>query len=223
MDTSQTTELPVLPRNEEAGVPATEFTHCDVCGAPVDHVQRYCVDCGAHRKHVDDPAARYLSQTSARARQLRSAAPARPAAMRRSSGVVAAAALALIPIAAVIGVQAGRSSNNQDARLIQALAHPRTETIVSSAAAAGGASGPTRAGARSRAKAGRAAKAHRSTSSTAGKVVATTQYGSATQVAGSKVSASQSAQGAADAQKIQNSTGKNYVQAANNLPSTVVP
>jgi hypothetical protein len=77
----------------------------------VDHDQRYCVFCGTHRRHVKDPAARYLSQTTARARAssaaaLRQATPAR----RRWSSTAIAILVAVVLAAAAIGVLIGRST-----------------------------------------------------------------------------------------------------------------
>lgn len=222
METEQTTQLPITPPLELAPAPA--FQHCDDCRAPVDHDQRYCVNCGAHRRQVTDPAARYLTQASARSRVGAGAVASRGAGTRRRGASLASAVvLALIPVAAAIGVEVGRSSGSQDSKLIQELARERAQTIVSgtpSSTTGGG----TRAGSKS-VKAGKKGAKSTKSASTAGggKVVSKTQYGAATQITGSKVTAGDQAQGAAEAKNIQNSTGKNYVQAANNLPTTVVP
>ena len=63
-----------------------------------------------------------------------------------------------------------------------------------------------------------------STSSThkAAKADASTQYGTVTQIAGSKPTKAQEQQGAQATQKVQKSTGKSYVNQQNNLPGTVV-
>src|ERR1700735_3781865 len=85
-----------------ASVAAQTYQQCDECGAPVDKDQRYCVACGAHRRHVHDPATRYLSQATARSRTSKDAATARkaPRGGARSRGVGLALAIALIPVAA---------------------------------------------------------------------------------------------------------------------------
>jgi hypothetical protein len=246
METSETTQVPVTPPLEvpprlefapapgmtsasEAAIapdvaPAPEFQHCDNCGAPVDHVQRYCVSCGAHRRHVPDPAARYLSQASARSRSAASrSAPAR----RRGASLASAAVLALIPVAAAVGIEVGRSSNSQDSKLIQELARERT--VVASTPAASSADSGSTTSTSSASKSHKPTKQNKSgaTKATAtagaGKVLSQTKNGAATQITGSKVTSNEAAQGAAEAKTIQNSTGKNYVNAANNLPSTVVP
>lgn len=216
------TALPATPAD-----PTPTFEQCDECGSPVDAAQRYCVVCGAHRRHVDDPAARYLGQASARTRGARAsgggAAARRPAARGRSLG--AALMLALIPVAAAIGVAVGRSSNGGDAKLIQALAHHQAAVVTTST----GAASPTATTAAARATGGTTANAghkHRkgaaSRTHKAAKANATTQYGTVTQIAGSKPTKAQEQQGAADTQKVQKSTGKSYVNQQNNLPGTVV-
>ena len=87
-------EAPTLPLAPEPAEPGTAFAgespaaepyqQCDECGAPVDKAQRYCVACGAHRRHVNDPAARYLSHATARSRTSRAAAA--PGRTPRSGG-----------------------------------------------------------------------------------------------------------------------------------------
>jgi hypothetical protein len=219
----ETTQLPVSPPPTVAPTAALDFQHCDECDALVDHNQRYCVNCGAHRRTVPDPAARYLSQASARSRAVRRAPSGAGTARRQGAGLATALVLALIPVAAVVGVEAGRSSGSQDSKLIQELARARAQTVVSSSPVG------SSAGASSNSKSSQAAKKHgksrRTAAATAGggKTASSTKYGTATQITGSNVTASQAAQGAAEAKTIQNSTGKNYVQAANNLPTTVVP
>jgi hypothetical protein len=101
-------------------------TLCDECSAPVEEEQRYCVVCGAHRRHVEDPASRYLSELTARSRTKRAATVARPSRPpARGLGLGLAVALALVPAAAAVGVVAERSSNNGNAKLIQALVRER--------------------------------------------------------------------------------------------------
>lgn len=38
--------------------------HCGQCGAPAAHDQRYCLNCGFHRRNASDPVARYLGEAS---------------------------------------------------------------------------------------------------------------------------------------------------------------
>src|ERR1700677_4409744 len=107
------------PTSDPAATTAPQVLACDECGAPVDAEQRYCVVCGAHRRNVNDPATRYLSQASAKSRRSKGgAATRRSPQFGGSRGVVLALVIALIPAAAAAGVIAGRSSNNDDSSLI---------------------------------------------------------------------------------------------------------
>lgn len=226
-DSSQSplvTAGPVVPAESET------IQQCDECGAPVDRDQRYCVSCGAHRRHVNDPAARYLSQATARSRSSKAAATARkaPRAGARSRGLALALAIAIIPVAAAAGVIAGRSSNNNDAKLIQALdrrqsATGATATATAPAATDKSVSTQTKAG-RTKAKHHPKKSSSNATPSTknAGKVISKTQNGAAQQITGFKPTKSQEQQGANATKKVQKSTGKSYVTGQNNLPSQVV-
>lgn len=111
------------------GEPAYE--QCDSCGAPVDTDQRYCVTCGTRRRHVNDPAARFLSSATAASRRgTRPTGTARP----RPSGLGLAVLLAVIPIAVGLGVLVGRASNNGDGKLIAALRAQKRQVITTGAA-----------------------------------------------------------------------------------------
>lgn len=124
--------------------PQDELLQCEECGTRVDRDQRYCLHCGAHRQGVDDPAARYLSEAgAARARVAAASARAAAAPRRRrgAPGLILALLIALIPAAVAVGVSVGRSSNNQDARLIQALSKERAQVVTTSAGTASAGSG----------------------------------------------------------------------------------
>jgi hypothetical protein len=218
------------PHDGGGGDPAPAYRQCDDCGAPVDDTQRYCVVCGAHRRNVDDPAARYFAQTTSRSRASRPAGGAQPARRSggRSRGLGTALALAIIPVAAAAGVLVGRSSNNGDAKLIQALARHQAAVVTSSSAAASRAattspaSPVTRSASARHGNARKVAARHSTSSTSAGKAVSTTQYGSVSQIAGSKPTKAQEQQGAQDTQQVQKATGKSYVNQQSNLPGTVV-
>ena len=200
---------------------------CDECGAPVDSAQRYCVVCGTHRRHVNDPAARYLSQATARSRTARAAGAARRSPRSgRWRGLGTALVLAIIPVAAAAGVMVGRSSNNDDSKLIQALAKRQAAVVTTSSAGSSIArvgSTPNATAATSRTKTTHKGAGRGAASSThTGQASSTTQYGSVSQIAGAKPTQAQVQQGAADTQKVQKSTGKSYVNQQSNLPGTVV-
>jgi hypothetical protein len=205
--------------------PTPTYQQCDECATPVDIDQRYCVSCGAHRRNVNDPAARYLSHATARSRTSRVTAagkrPRRAGSGLRGLGV--ALLLALIPAVAAVGILVGRSSNNQDAKLIQAVMRNEAARATSSTAAsptvtsaAASTSGTRLTGAR------RAKPRKRSSGKASSAKSPTTQFGTVSQIAGSKPTKAQEQQGAQDAQKVQKSTGKTYVNGQSGLPSTVV-
>lgn len=199
----------------QTGDPEEAHVQCDHCGAAVDDQQRYCIACGAHLRHAYDPAARYFSQVGARARTSRAgSAPQQPAG--RSRGVGLALVLALIPVAAAIGVLAGRSSNNQDSQLIQALARRQGAVTIP-----GTASHPAHIAAR-RARRARATSGHHARANRPSKAVSTTRYGRVGQITGFKATKTAQQQGASATQQVQKSTGKNYVNTQRNLPSQVV-
>lgn len=214
----------------EHGVAAENETiqQCDECGAPVDKDQRYCVACGAHRRHVNDPAARYLTQATARSRSKKATAAPRkePSAGARFRGLGVALAIALIPVAAAAGVIAGRSSNNNDAKLIHALSQHQSAigaTTTVPASTARGSSTAAKTAARTKGKhRGRTAAAKSPSTKNAGKVISTTKNGTAQQITGFKPTTAQKQQGQAETKKVQKSIGKSYVTGQNNLPSQVV-
>lgn len=215
MSRRATEELPLSGPAFQKDDPGEAHVQCDQCGAAVDHQQRYCVACGAHLKHAYDPAARYFSQAGARARTSRSgSAPQRPAG--RSRGVGLALVLAVIPVAAAIGVLAGRSSNNQDSQLIQALARRQGALTT-----AGTAPHQAHAAAR-RARRARTASSHHARVNRPSKAISITRYGSVGQISGFKATKTEEQQGASATQHVQKSTGKSYVNTQNNLPSQVV-
>jgi hypothetical protein len=216
------------PAPATAGTQPETYHQCDECGAPVDAVQRYCVVCGAHRRHVNDPAARYLSQATARSRKSNAAAPARRSARAsRWRGLGTALVLAVIPLVAAGGVLIGRSSNNDDSKLIQELAKRQAAVVTKTTSAASATpTGAAIAGATTAKNHGpghkKGAKSKHASSSATGKASSTTKYGSVNQIVGSKPTQAQAQQGAAVTQQVQKSTGKNYVNGQSNLPGTVV-
>jgi hypothetical protein len=92
------------------------YEPCDQCEAPLDEQQRYCVVCGASRRHATDPLARYLAAD----RRPQPAVVASPPPSSRD-GRWTAAALALLPVAAAIGVLVGRGAGGGEADVVAAL------------------------------------------------------------------------------------------------------
>jgi hypothetical protein len=98
---------------------------CETCGAPVALDQRYCVECGAHRVGVNDPASAYMNRSPGRAQR-----PTRAVVVSsQRSRLITALMLALIPISIGVGVLIGRSSNNQDPALLKAIKGERAQVV----------------------------------------------------------------------------------------------
>jgi len=118
MSTQVTPETPT-PK-EPKPVLGDRFESCEVCGAPLDHKQRYCVSCAAKRSDPSNPTSRYFAAASRRSRQ--SAAGARPS---KDGGQLRAAVvllLILLPAAVGIGVLVGRGgTGSTDPDLLAAL------------------------------------------------------------------------------------------------------
>lgn len=84
----------------------TEVERCGQCGAPAAHEQRYCLNCGFHRRNAPDPVARYLSEASvARARVI--AADALIAQRRRTVRFGPRITATLVAVALLIGILIG--------------------------------------------------------------------------------------------------------------------
>lgn len=92
------------PSNPPAAPEAPE--HCGQCGAPAAPEQRYCVNCGFHRRNAPDPVSRYLSEASA-ARARVSAAAALAAQRRRGTRVGLRSVALLVALAMIIGLLIG--------------------------------------------------------------------------------------------------------------------
>lgn len=227
MDVTEITQIAPPPPEPEApdpsATPATPaaFSQCEECGAPVDHDQRYCVNCGAHRRHVTDPAARYFSAATPRARNsVRVASSSAPARPRRSSGLAAAVLIAVIPVAVAVGVAVGRSSNNDDANLIKELSRSQAQVAAASRATATTPAATTTAAVSAT---GSAAKKHHARSSTKGKTrhhaTSSTNTSKAPSNLNGHASATQKKQGQAIVNRLQHTNGTSYL---NQLPSQVV-
>jgi hypothetical protein len=207
--------LPAASAPTETPTSAQEYRPCDECGVPLDHTQRYCVNCGAHRRDANDPAARYLGEASARARRASSAPVVASSGVRRSPPEwLTAIAIALVPIAAAVGVAIGRSSNSQDAALIRAIDKQHAAVLT--------ASGPT--GSTTHASKGtKSSKTSKGSHRGSTPKSTNTKFGKTNQITGSGVSKSEAQKGAAEAKKEQNASGQGYVKGENNLGTTVIP
>ena len=89
-DSETTVEAPAAAQPAVAQ-PVTGYETCEHCEAPVESTQRYCVVCGTRRKHVHDPAVRFLAEATSRSRS-RPRVRAMARSPRRSSGLGSGAA-----------------------------------------------------------------------------------------------------------------------------------
>jgi len=110
--TQETTDAVVagnaIATREPSGV------RCGQCGAPAAPEQRYCLNCGFHRRNAPDPVARYLSEASA-ARTAVVAATALAAQRRRNPRMGLRLALTLVMAALLIGVLIGHATAGRSA------------------------------------------------------------------------------------------------------------
>lgn len=118
-DSEMTVEMPAAATPAMAA-PAIAYETCEQCEAPVESTQRYCVVCGTRRKHVHDPAVRFLAEATNRSRT-RPGARATRRSPRRSSGLGLALVLAAIPLAVAAGVLIGRPGAGVNSKLLAAL------------------------------------------------------------------------------------------------------
>jgi hypothetical protein len=199
-----------------AGVAGHE--QCEACGAAVAHEQRYCVACGARRRHVRDPAARFLSLASAQARSERAQRRARTATRRRSPALAVALLLAVIPLAVALGVIVGRASTSGDAKLIAELRAQKPVVLTASGTAAESSTVAASSNVRA---AKPAKKPDHTTGKQAAKAQSSTQPTTTQSLSVSKPSAQQLSQGAAIVRKVQQSSGKPYVDSQQGLPNEV--
>lgn len=183
------------------------FEPCEECGAPMDPQQRYCVNCAARRGNGANPASRYFSAMSKKARRPLTARAAKPSSTSRAAAV---AFFALLPLAVGLGVVVGRSgsdgSDNSDA-LLQALRERPT-------AAATGATA-TAQNAKKGDKAGKAQKKGE------GKVVQT-DNGEVHEVTNFKASQDKVEEDTKIVEENPEQVGEDYITAQQNLPDVIV-
>ena len=203
---------------------ASPWDACDQCQSPLEPRQRYCVACGSRRLHGDDPAARYLAEATRRARAGTPVAAA-PAPRRATS--LGTIALALIPLAAALGVLAGRSQAPSDELIVNALKAQRAP-VVNVTGAVGGAATPTAADGETTTASSKksAAKDKKNAAASAPATAracwprarrATRASSRASKVTGKQLDESKDA-----VKHINESKGKEYVESQRNLPDQIV-
>ncbi len=132
MSTESTgTDISGTDTTDDAAAVALPAERCGQCGAPAAVEQRYCLNCGFHRRNAPDPVARYLSEASAaRARVAEAAALA--AQRRRRPRFGARITATLVAVALLIGLVIGNATggNSVVAGRSDRLGAARTSTTV---------------------------------------------------------------------------------------------
>lgn len=203
---------------------------CHHCGAPLDAAQRYCVDCGTHRLHADDPAVRYLASAARRSRVAATPPVAAARPFGTGGGLVPALLVALLPVAAGVGILVGRGGSGEEDAIIRALQAQKAPIVRITAGGAGTGAGAPAASATGRASKAAKTKARRAAAKTrdlgrtsdGAKILATGPAGSARRLEGAKVTAKQRAESKAAIEQINKAKGKAYVESQRNLPDQIV-
>ncbi len=113
----------------------TAAERCGQCGVPAAHDQRYCLNCGFHRRNAPDPVSRYLSEASA-ARARVAAADALMAQRRRIPRLGPRVVATLVALALIVGLlignlTAGGSSPSTQSPSHQASQHHKASPVKS--------------------------------------------------------------------------------------------
>lgn len=207
------------PIQAPAPIARAPWEQCDSCQAPVDDTQRYCVACGAHQRRSDDPAARFFADAR---RPKTPAAPATAAANRRTvPTIVAAGLIALLPVAAGIGILVGRGAAGNDEVLVEALKAQKVQ-VVQVGGGAAGATGGTAATDDGSAEKASSEKEETETGDKPAKILATGPTGSARQLAGTKPTAKDVEASKKAVDRINSTKGDEYVDSQRNLPDQIV-
>lgn len=204
---------------------------CDHCSAPVEPAQRYCVQCGAHQRRADDPTARWFA-SARRARAAQSSAgsalPAANATGRTVSAGVAAVLIALLPVAAGVGVLVGRGSDHSGKAVVEAL--KAAGAAGGFAASATAASATTPDGAAATGATDDPAKDDTTSEKVSGvevsdeqaPILATGPAGSARKLTGTKPTTKDLKESKQALDQIESKKGEDYVEQQKDLPDTIV-
>jgi hypothetical protein len=187
---------------------------CDHCQAPLDERQRYCVTCGARRPQADDPAARYFV-TAARQARAGEQAPAGQAPSGLQGNTKMALLFALLPVVAAIGIFVGRSGDDGNELLLEALKAQKAPVVNVGAGGAGTAEAAD--------DGGKSKKSQDSgTDAADGEVIGRGAYGTARKLTGAKATPEQLEESKEALEKIVNSKGKEYVEQQRGLPDQII-
>jgi hypothetical protein len=101
-----TETMSAQPTGDTTPTEETAAERCGQCGAAAAPEQRYCLNCGFHRRNARDPVARYLSEASA-ARTRVAAAAALAAQRRRTPRFGPRITATLVAVTLLVGILIG--------------------------------------------------------------------------------------------------------------------
>ncbi len=207
---------------------ATRWEQCDQCQSPVDQAQRYCVVCGTNQRRADDPVTRFFVA----ARRSRTAVAVAPAPTGRTvSTTVAALLIALLPVAAGIGIVVGRGSADSGDQVIEALKAVRGTQTAGAATGAAAMAPADEALAATNADADAAKKAKASdggkvegidTSTEQAPILASGPTGNARKLEDTKPTKKDIEESKKAVDQINSRKGKEYIDQQRDLPDSIV-
>lgn len=186
------------------------YEPCEECGAPLDPLQRYCVQCAARRRNGANPSSQYFAAMSKRAHRPPARAQVKAGAGTRAAAV---AFFALLPVAVGIGVLVGRSGGGGDEEaLLEALRRQQNTAVAAAPAttATTAAAGPKAKAAEEKGKGG------------GGKVLAKTQNGAVHQITGFEPTKQKEEEDTELVESNVKQSGATYIKAQQNLPDVIV-
>jgi hypothetical protein len=113
---------------DSTGTAENVAERCGQCGAAAAPEQRYCLNCGFHRRNAPDPVARYLSDASVALSRV-AAADALAAQRRRTLKFGPKITATLVAVALLVGILIGNATGGSSVT-------PRTSTTAGSAKSA---------------------------------------------------------------------------------------
>jgi uncharacterized protein with FMN-binding domain len=193
------------------------YEPCEVCGAPMDAQQRYCINCAARRGNGANPSSRYFAAMSKKARRPLTGPPRKQPPTSRAAAV---AFFALLPIAVALGVVVGRSGSggeNNEA-LLRALRNQESAAVASTETGTGS---EAKKPANKKAKKG-GGTAKKESAAEQKSVVAKTKNGTVHEVTHFKASKKKEQEDTKLVEENPEQVGKNYIKAQQNLPDVIV-
>ena len=102
---------------------------CGQCGVPAAREQRYCLNCGFHRRNAPDPVARYLSDASVALARV-TAADALAAQRRRTVRFGPRITATLVALALLVGLLIGNATGGSTTAKTSTTAASKASTTA---------------------------------------------------------------------------------------------